>query len=113
MDAMMRVLREFFHLPSEEKMRYFSTNIKSKICYATNFNVKEDKVLKWRDFLRYCYHLVEEMMFLWPKEPNNFREDNVEYCREIRKLTKKLLGAISESLGCPTDYINEAFGDHS
>eukprot|EP01018_Ginkgo_biloba_P022784 Gb_04355 [translate_table: standard] len=113
MDAMMRVGREFFHLPSEEKMRYFSTDIKSKMRYATSFNVKEDKVLNWRDFLRYSCHPVEEMMLLWPDEPNDFREANAEYCREIRKLAKKLLGAISESLGLPTEYINEAFGDHS
>eukprot|EP01018_Ginkgo_biloba_P040580 Gb_32497 [translate_table: standard] len=87
MDAMMRVGKEFFHLLSEEKMRYFFTDIKS-------FNVMEDKVLNWRDFLCYSCHPVEEMMLLWPDEPNDFREANAEYYREIRKLAKKLLGAI-------------------
>ena len=113
MEAEMRVGREFFHLPSEEKMRYFSTDPKSPMRYGTSFNVKQDKILNWRDFIRYSYRPLEEMMPLCPDKPHDFREVNAEYCTQIQKLAKTLLSAISESLGLSTQYINEAFGVHS
>eukprot|EP01018_Ginkgo_biloba_P022783 Gb_04356 [translate_table: standard] len=111
LDAEMRVAREFFHLPSEEKMRYFSTDSKSRMRYGTSFNAKEDKVLNWRDFLRFSCHPLEEMIPLWPDKPHDLRQVNAEYCRQLTKLGLKLLGCISESLGLGSQYINQAFGE--
>lgn len=113
MAEMMRVAREFFHLPTEEKMRYFSTDPKCLMRYATSFNVKEEKILSWRDFLRYPCEPLEEMMSLWPDKPTDFREVNAQYCTEVGKLAKILAGAISESLGVSIEYINDLFGNHS
>lgn len=113
MAEMMRVGREFFHLPTEEKMRYFSTDPKCLMRYATSFNVKEDKILNWRDFIRYSCKPREEMMPLWPDKPTDFRKANLEYSTEIGKLAKTLLGVISESLGLSTECINDVFGDYS
>jgi len=73
MKELMRVGREFFHLPTEEKMRYFSTDPKCLMRYATSFNVKEDKILNWRDFIRYSCKPLQEMMPLWPDKPADFR----------------------------------------
>lgn len=113
MENEMRVGREFFHLPTEEKMRYFSTDHKSRMRYATSFNVKEDKTLNWRDFLRYSCKPLEEMVPLWPDKPTDFRKENAEYIRKIGDLASILLSAISESLGLPSEYINEVYGDYS
>nr|ABK26232.1 unknown [Picea sitchensis] len=113
MENEMRVGREFFHLPTEEKMRYFSTDHKSRMRYATSFNVKEDKTLNWRDFLRYSFKPLEEMVPLWPDKPTDFRKENAEYIRKIGDLASILLSAISESLGLPSEYINEVYGDYS
>lgn len=113
MAEMLRVGRDFFHLPTEEKMRYFSTDPKCLMRYATSFNVKEDKILNWRDFIRYSCKPLQEMMPLWPDKPTDFRKANLEYSTEIGKLAKTLLGVISESLGLSTEYINDLFGDHS
>jgi len=113
MAEMMRVAREFFDLPTEEKMRYFSADPKRVMRYATSFNVKEEKILSWRDFVRYPCEPIQEMMPLWPDKPADFREVNAQYCTEIGKLAKALLGAISENLGVSVEYINNLFGDHS
>jgi isopenicillin N synthase-like dioxygenase len=113
MAEIMRVGREFFHLPSEEKMRYFSADHKCLMRYGTSFNIKEDKVLNWRDFIRYSCKPLEEMMPLLPDKPTDFRKASFEFTTEIEKLSKTLLALISESLGLSTEYINEFFGDHS
>jgi isopenicillin N synthase-like dioxygenase len=113
MAEMMRVAREFFLLPTEEKMRYFSTDPKCLMRYATSFDVKEEKILSWRDFLRYPCQPIQEMMPLWPTKPTDFRKVNAQYCTKIGKLTKTLVGVISESLGVSNEYINDLFGDNS
>lgn len=54
-------------------MQYFSTDPKSRMRYTTNFNVKEDKTLKWRDFILYSCKPLEEMVPLWPEKPTDFK----------------------------------------
>eukprot|EP01018_Ginkgo_biloba_P000331 Gb_04746 [translate_table: standard] len=112
MEAEMRVGREFFHLPSEEKMRYFSLKSESPLRYGTSFNAKEDDVFIWRDYLRYSFHDLQEIAPFWPDKPKDFREVNEEFCKQIKELGSKLLGAISESLGLGSDYIDKAFGEY-
>jgi len=113
MKEMMRVGREFFYLPTEEKMRYFTMDTKSQMRYSTSFNVKEDKILNWRDFIRYSCTPFQEMMPLWPDKPTDFRKANLQYSTEVGMLAKTLLGVISETLGLSTEYINDLLGDHS
>lgn len=113
MVEMLRVAREFFQLPTEEKMRYFSTDPKSLMRYSTSFDAKEDQILNWRDFLRYSCKPIEEMMPLWPAKPTDFRKVNAKYHIEIGKLGEKLLDVISESLGLGTKYLNDLFRDYS
>ena len=73
MENEMRVERYFFHPMTEEKMRYFSTDPKSRMCYATDINVNEDKTLNNRDFIRYSCKPLEEMLPLWLEKPTYFR----------------------------------------
>lgn len=42
-----------------------------------------------------------------------FRKENAEYIRKIGDLASILLSAISESLGLPSEYINEVYGEYS
>ncbi|KAH7864263.1 hypothetical protein Vadar_027635 [Vaccinium darrowii] len=44
--------------------------------------------------------------------PESEREEVAEYCSSVRGLVLRLLGAISESLGLQTDYIDKQLGNH-
>eukprot|EP00249_Psilotum_nudum_P007617 c206_g1_i1 orf=537-1424(-) len=113
MDRMHEVGQAFFALPTHEKMRYFSTDVKSHMRYGTSFNVREDTTLNWRDFLRFTCFPLEDMMPLWPDKPTDFRTVTADFCTQVRGLIEALLQAISESLGLNADYIANAFGTYS
>ncbi|EFJ36333.1 hypothetical protein SELMODRAFT_37413, partial [Selaginella moellendorffii] len=72
-DEMQSVAREFHALPNEEKMRYFSTDTESPMRYETTFNVTQDKVFSWRDYLRHSCLPLAEMQDLWPDKPASYR----------------------------------------
>ncbi|ONI23631.1 hypothetical protein PRUPE_2G199700 [Prunus persica] len=111
-DNMLKVAREFFHLPENERLKCFSDDPLKTTRLSTSFNVKTEKVSSWRDYLRlHCYPL-EDYMHEWPSNPPSFREDVAEYCRNVKGLAERLLEAISESLGLEKDYMNRALGKH-
>ncbi|XXG66957.1 hypothetical protein AAC387_Pa06g0410 [Persea americana] len=99
------VTKEFFQLPVEEKMRYYSNDPSKKVRLSTSryFNVENEKVHNWRDFLRFYSNPLEEFVNDWPTNPQSFKDVMGKYSRESRELGFKLLGAISESLGLETD----------
>ncbi|CAL2242202.1 unnamed protein product [Prunus armeniaca] len=109
---MLKVAREFFHLPESERLKCFSDDPLKTTRLSTSFNVKTEAVSSWRDYLRlHCYPL-EDYMHEWPSNPPSFREDVAEYCRNVKGLAERLLEAISESLGLEKDYLNRALGKH-
>ncbi|KAI5345971.1 hypothetical protein L3X38_013849 [Prunus dulcis] len=111
-DNMLKVAREFFHLPESERLKCFSEDPLKTTRLSTSFNVKTEEVSSWRDYLRlHCYPL-EDYMHEWPSNPPSFREDVAEYCRNVKGLAERLLEAISESLGLEKDYMNRALGKH-
>jgi salicylic acid 3-hydroxylase len=72
-EGMLRVAREFFHLPESERLKYHSDDPKKAIRLSTSFNVRTEKVNNWRDFLRlHCYPL-ESFIDQWPSNPPSFR----------------------------------------
>ncbi|EFJ30619.1 2-oxoacid-dependent dioxygenase [Selaginella moellendorffii] len=107
-DEMLSVAREFHALPNEEKMRYFSTDTESRMRYGTSFNVTQDKVFSWRDYLRHSCLPLAEMQDLWPEKPASYKV-TADYSTRVRNLAKFLLELISESLDLPKDYIDKAF----
>ncbi|KAI9076795.1 hypothetical protein K1719_028728 [Acacia pycnantha] len=109
---MVKVSREFFHLPESERMKSYSDDSTKTTRLSTSFNVKTEKVANWRDFLRLHCHPLEDYIHEWPTNPPCFREDGGEYCKKMRELSLRLLEAISESLGLEKDYINKALGQH-
>ncbi|KAK7258413.1 hypothetical protein RIF29_23988 [Crotalaria pallida] len=107
---MMKVAKEFFHLPESERMKNYSDDPLKPV--STSFNVKTEKVANWRDFLRLHCHPVEDYIHDWPSNPPSFREHVAEYSKNIRALSEKLLEVISESLGLERGYINKVLGKH-
>eukprot|EP01018_Ginkgo_biloba_P036152 Gb_28298 [translate_table: standard] len=113
MEKMMQAAREFFALPEEEKMIYFSAETSSKVRYASSFNSKKDKILSWRDFIRYSCHPLNQVISLWPRNPPTFREASMNYCTQMHELLERLLGVITQSLGLSESYIKNQYGDYS
>ncbi|VAH50212.1 unnamed protein product [Triticum turgidum subsp. durum] len=73
-EGMLRVAREFFHLPESERLKCYSDDPKKAIRLSTSFNVRTEKVSNWRDFLRlHCYPL-ESFVDQWPSNPPAFRK---------------------------------------
>ncbi|RWV98699.1 hypothetical protein GW17_00038434 [Ensete ventricosum] len=73
MEKMMEVASEFFHLPPEEKAKYYSDDPTKKMKLSTSFNIRKESVRNWRDYLRlHCYPL-EEFVAGWPSNPASFK----------------------------------------
>ncbi|GER33436.1 2-oxoglutarate (2OG) and Fe(II)-dependent oxygenase superfamily protein [Striga asiatica] len=110
MEKMVRVTREFFELPVEEKMKLYSNDPCKTMRLSTSSNFLKEKVHNWRDYLRlHCYPL-ENHVKDWPNNPPSFKDIVGNYCVEIRQLGLRLQEAISESLGLNKDYINNMLG---
>ncbi|GLJ39402.1 hypothetical protein SUGI_0804650 [Cryptomeria japonica] len=109
---MLEVAAEFFEMPIEDRIQWYSDDPSQTTRVSSSFNITKEGVLNWRDYLRhYCYPL-EDYVHTWPSNPSNYREVASEYCREVRSLVLRLLEAISESLGLETDFLNKAIGSH-
>ncbi|KAL6495415.1 Protein DOWNY MILDEW RESISTANCE 6 [Orobanche gracilis] len=110
MDKMLEVAHEFFSLPVEEKMKLYSDDSTKTMRLSTSFNMKNETVHNWRDYLRlHCYPL-EKYVPEWPSNPSSFKDIVSHYCMEVRQLGFRLQGAISDSLGLDGDSLKDVFG---
>nr|QJD15033.1 dechloroacutumine halogenase [Menispermum canadense] len=111
-DKFMRVGREFFELPQEEKMAYArppgATSLEG---YETRF--ERDYVGKkaWADLL---FHNVWPPSIVnysfWPKNPPSYREATEEYAKHIPIVADKLFKILSLGLGLEGNTIKEGLG---
>ncbi|KAG0493750.1 hypothetical protein HPP92_004744 [Vanilla planifolia] len=106
---MVGVGKDFFLLPREEKMNYYSDDPSKKVRLSTSFNVKKEEGTTEGLFRLHCYPL-QEYLPLWPSQPPAFRETVSQYCTQVRRLGFKLLGYISLSLGLEESYIENTLG---
>lgn len=111
LEKVMAVGLEFFRLPPEEKAKLYSDEPSKKIRLSTSFNVRKETVHNWRDYLRLHCHPLEVFVPDWPSNPETFKEIISTYCREVRLLGLRLLGAISLGLGLEEDYIENVLGE--
>ncbi|MQM12560.1 hypothetical protein Taro_045477 [Colocasia esculenta] len=71
-EGMLLVAQEFFQLPTDERLKYYSDDPKKSTRLSTSFNVRIERVSNWRDFLRlHCYPL-EDFAHEWPSNPPSF-----------------------------------------
>ncbi|XP_024311889.1 flavanone 3-dioxygenase 2 isoform X1 [Brachypodium distachyon] len=111
LEKVMAVGLEFFRLPPEEKAKLYSDEPSKKIRLSTSFNVRKETVHNWRDYLRLHCHPLEEFVPDWPSNPEAFKEIISTYCREVRLLGLRLMGAISLSLGLDENYVENVLGE--
>lgn len=67
------VAREFFNLPSDEKMHLASANVHNPVRYGTSLNHVKDKVHFWRDFIKHYSHPIEKWIEQWPSNPPSYK----------------------------------------
>lgn len=109
---MLEVAREFFAMPAEYRADLRSEDPSRVVRLSSSFNIREENVFNWRNYLRlHCYPL-EDYIDYWPTKPSAYREVASKYCIDVRAMTLRLLDVISESLGLEPDFLNKALGKH-
>ncbi|CAM8934713.1 unnamed protein product [Rhodiola kirilowii] len=73
MENIIRIAREFFSLPEEDRMKMYSSDASKTVRLSTSFNVNTEKVANWRDYLRLHCYPVEDYINEWPSNPPTFR----------------------------------------
>ncbi|KAK2989503.1 hypothetical protein RJ640_019602 [Escallonia rubra] len=108
MDDTMKLFKEFFDMPDEDKASVYSED-PSKSCrlYTSSYNYANEKVHFWRDNLKHPCHPLEEWVHLWPERPIRYRDVVGTYSLEVRDLSMRILELICEGLGLQPGY----FGD--
>ncbi|KAF9601874.1 hypothetical protein IFM89_023793 [Coptis chinensis] len=110
-EGMMQIAHEFFHLPLDVKMKFYSDDPTKTMRLSTSFNLKKETVNNWRDYLRLHCHPLEKYVEDWPSVPSAFKYVVGTYCKEVRQLGFNLLGFVSMSLGLEEDYMEKVLGD--
>lgn len=110
-EEMVKVAKEFFSMPLEEKLKLYSDDMSKTMRLSTSFNVNKETVHNWRDYLRlHCYPL-DQYTPEWPTNPPSFKDIVSRYCKEVRELGFRLEEAISESLGLEKDVLRKILGE--
>uniref|UniRef100_A0A7N0T495 Uncharacterized protein n=1 Tax=Kalanchoe fedtschenkoi TaxID=63787 RepID=A0A7N0T495_KALFE len=95
---------EFFDMEEEDKLEFQGKGVLDAIRFGTSFNAAVDKVMCWKDYLKFLVH----PQFNSPHKPPAFRDVAFEYSSRTRHVARKLLEGISESLGLEPMYIDKA-----
>ncbi|KAL9174501.1 hypothetical protein ABFS82_02G056300 [Erythranthe guttata] len=105
MSATVTTAREFFSLPDHEKKKYEAKSASDPI-KCGNFNVTNNSnqnFTLWRDYLNLYVHPY----FHCPNKPQLLREVVLEYTERTRKLARKLVESVSESLDLEQHYVDQ------
>ncbi|EPS72430.1 anthocyanidin synthase, partial [Genlisea aurea] len=102
----------FFELPSEEKERYANDQAAGKIQgYGSKLANNASGRLEWED---YFFHTVfpseKRDLSIWPDFPQDYIPSVSEYSDELRRLSTKLLSALSSSLGLDDGSLEKELG---
>ena len=73
-DDTMKVAKDFYDLPDEEKAKVYSTD-PNKTCrlFTSSYSYDKEQFHFWRDNLRHPCHPLDECIHLWPENPTNYR----------------------------------------
>ncbi|KAK6916497.1 Isopenicillin N synthase-like, Fe(2+) 2OG dioxygenase domain [Dillenia turbinata] len=115
---------EFFDQPLEEKRRVRRDEV-NPLGYYDGEHTKN--VRDWKEVFDYTVvdpmllpasHVIDdkelrELRNQWPEYPPDFRKACDDYAEEMVKLSHKIMGLISLSLGLPFDRMKGHFNDHT
>ncbi|XP_074264738.1 1-aminocyclopropane-1-carboxylate oxidase homolog 4-like [Silene latifolia] len=104
LDRLVGAIRAFFEQPDEEKIKYYNRDsVASGVGYFSNYDLFHSKAASWRDTLQ---------VQLGPKSvdpnaiPNVCRAEVMEWEKEVKKLSARLLSILSEGLGLSADRLS-------
>ncbi|XP_074283680.1 protein LATERAL BRANCHING OXIDOREDUCTASE 1-like [Silene latifolia] len=111
LEELMKVAKEFFSLPIEDKLRY-SVGDDFFNGYSNANEIVDNNALNWCDrlFLTVVPEDQRRLEF-WPKNPENFRDILNEYSESLRLMLEVLLKAVARSLGLEEDGFLRQHGD--
>jgi len=102
---MAAVGEEFFRLPAEEKLPFYSedANKATRLFSGTTYETGGEKY--WRDCLRFAYDFgAGDRIKDWPDKPRRLREVAENFTVLTRGLAMDLLRLLCEGLGLQHDY---------
>ncbi|KAM1047691.1 hypothetical protein ACFX13_027575 [Malus domestica] len=103
--------REFFALPSEEKLRFDMSGGK-KGGFIVSSHLQGEAVQDWREIVTYFSYPIRHRDYSrWPDKPEAWREVTKKYSDELMGLACKLLGVLSEAMGLDTEALTKACVD--
>ncbi|KDO68941.1 hypothetical protein CISIN_1g018097mg [Citrus sinensis] len=102
--------RQFFHSPMEVKQAY-GNSPKTYEGYGSRLGVEKGAILDWSDYYFLHYRPCSLKDFnKWPATPASCREVIDEYCKELVRLSGRLMKVLSINLGISEDRLQNAFG---
>ncbi|XXG45502.1 hypothetical protein AAC387_Pa02g0571 [Persea americana] len=102
LEMMMESVVSFNELPKEEKMVFYTRDLKKKVRFNSNFDLYQSRAANWRDSL---------LCVMAPDPPNVdelppvCRDITLEYSKHITKLGNTLFELLSEALGLGKDHL--------
>lgn len=93
---------EFFAMPAEEKLPYYSDDLTKPFRVDTSTTYVLDRSgggRYWRDYLQLQCFPVDRFSQDWPAEPAAFAPSLAAYATVVQTLAATLLGLIAEGLG--------------
>ncbi|XP_024968709.1 hyoscyamine 6-dioxygenase-like [Cynara cardunculus var. scolymus] len=108
----MRMAKEFFNMPNEEKASLYSLDPqKSCRLYTSSFDYAKESIHVWRDVLKHRCHPLEDWVDSWPKKPSKYRDVLGTYSVEVRNLSLRILEMIREGLDLKPGYFGDELTD--
>ncbi|XP_050251524.1 1-aminocyclopropane-1-carboxylate oxidase homolog 1-like isoform X2 [Quercus robur] len=102
MDKMFESVQQFHEQPKEEKIKWYSRDLKQPVKYYSNMDLLVSKAASWKDSISFDFKYGPLNLEALPLA---FRESVSEYWKHMIELTKALKELLSEALGLSTDYL--------
>nr|AAR01566.1 flavanone 3-hydroxylase [Sinningia cardinalis] len=103
--------REFFALPSEEKLRFDMSGGK-KGGFIVSSHLQGEAVQDWREIVTYFSYPIKARDYSrWPDKPEGWKATTEAYSEQLIKLASKLLEVLSEAMGLEKDALTKSCVD--
>ncbi|KAM3363015.1 naringenin,2-oxoglutarate 3-dioxygenase [Capsicum galapagoense] len=108
---MTKFAKEFFALPSEEKLRFDMSGGK-KGGFIVSSHLQGEVVQDWREIVTYFSYPIRARDYSrWPDKPHGWIAVTEKYSEKLMELACKLLEVLSEAMGLEKEALTKACVD--